>query len=304
MKAYVSGSVNRPPTIPSWFSEMLPLSFDLALEIQRFRKLIKEKINKKESKSEIKKFIMSFVYVDEEIASEILDYFSIQEKFLGIPNEKELIIENYKTEKNYFIFHSLFGIRVNDSLSRAVGFCVGRIGGRDIEIGINDNGFYISGEGINRQKIEKALDFLNEKNLEEVLKEAIEKSEIIRRRFRHCASRALMILRNYKGEKKSVGKQHMKSWFLLHAIKKKDEDFCILKETRREILEDVMDIENTKKVLNWIKENKIKISYKSKDLPSPFSLNLIMQGYSDLIRIEDKIDFVKRIYSEIKKKID
>ncbi len=304
MKAYVSGSVNKAPTIPSWFSEMLPLSFDLALEIQRFRKLIKEKINKKQSKQEIKDFIMSFLYVDEKISTEILDYLSIQEKFLGIPNEKELIIENYKGDKNYFIFHSLFGRRVNDALSRSIGFCVGRIGGRDIELGINDNCFYITGENVNQEKIERAFNFLNEKNLDEVLKEAIEKSEILKRRFRHCASRALMILRNYKGNIKSVGKQYMRSWFLLNAIRKKDDNFCVLKETRREILEDVMDIQNTKKVIRLIKNHKIKITYKSSNLPSPFSLNLVIQGYSDLIKIEDKIAFIKRVYDEIKKKID
>src|SRR3989344_3628114 len=33
MTAQVSSSVSRPPTVPSWFSEMLPLSFDLAMEI-------------------------------------------------------------------------------------------------------------------------------------------------------------------------------------------------------------------------------------------------------------------------------
>ena len=45
MVAQVQSSVNRPPTVPSWFSDMLPLSFDLALEIQRFRKLMEQRFN-------------------------------------------------------------------------------------------------------------------------------------------------------------------------------------------------------------------------------------------------------------------
>ena len=44
MVAQVRASANRPPTIPSWFSEMLPLSFESAMEIQRFRKLLNEKL--------------------------------------------------------------------------------------------------------------------------------------------------------------------------------------------------------------------------------------------------------------------
>ena len=44
MTVQVSTSVNRPPTVPSWFSEMLPLSYDLAMEINRFRRLMEEKV--------------------------------------------------------------------------------------------------------------------------------------------------------------------------------------------------------------------------------------------------------------------
>src|SRR3989344_9618384 len=56
MVAYVNASVYKSPTIPSWFSEMLPLSFDLALEIGKFRKYMEEMFVNK-SKKEILEFI-------------------------------------------------------------------------------------------------------------------------------------------------------------------------------------------------------------------------------------------------------
>ena len=49
MNAYVRASVYRSPTIPSWFSEMLPLSFELAIAIQRFRKLLAEQFSSKKN---------------------------------------------------------------------------------------------------------------------------------------------------------------------------------------------------------------------------------------------------------------
>jgi intein/homing endonuclease len=299
MNAYVRASLNRPPTIPSWFSEMLPLSFDLALEIQRFRKLVDEKLNK-ENKKEAMNFIQEWLYVDEQTSEAIYNYFYEQKKYIGIPSSEKIIIENYKGDKKYIVFHSLFGRRVNDALSRAIGFLAGRLGGRDIEIGINDNGFFLSGENL---QVEKAVKYLNSGNIEEILKEAIEKTEVLKRRFRHCAARSLMILRSYKGRTKSVGKQNMSSHFLISAVKKLSDNFPILREARREVLEDLMDIENARKVLDWIKEGKIKIEYKDTNLPSPFSLNLILQGYSDLIKIEDKIAFLKRMHDAVKMKI-
>ncbi len=300
MNIYVSSSVNRPPTIPSWFSEMLPLSFDSALEIGRFRKLIGEKM-KRENPKKIKEFIKQHTNSTDKVAEGIYNYFYEQDKFAKIPHEKRFLVEFYKGEKNYVIFHSLYGRRVNDALSRALAYLVAQAGGRDIEIGINDNGFFLAGEKL---QIEKALNFLNSKNLKDVLEEAITKTEVLKRRFRHCATRSLMILKSYKGKRKSVGKQQMKSHFLLASVKKISKSFPILKEARREVLEDLMDIENAGLVLDWIKEGKIKVEKINVQLPSPFALNLILQGYVDILKMEDKIEFLKRMHEEHLKSIE
>ncbi len=197
----------------------------------------------------------------------------------------------------------MFGRKVNDGLSRAVAYLIGQQGGRDIELGMNDNGFYLSGEKIDKERIKKVLEFLNKKNFIEVLRKAIEKTELFKRRFRHNAVRSLMILRSYKGKRKSAGRQQLKSHFLLAAVNKISKEFPILKETRREILEDVMDLDNAKKVLDMIQEGKIKIEFKKSSLPSPFAINLIMESRYDLIKMEDRIEFLKRIHEKIKEMV-
>ncbi len=297
MNVYVRAGISRQPNIPSWFSEMLPLSFDSALEILRFRGLMEEKLRKLESRKitpvEIKEFIKEYLYCSDAVAEGVHQYFYEQFHFAKISTLKKIVIEQYKGEKNYYLFHSLYGRRVNDALSRAYAFLVGKLGGRDVEVGINDHGFFLAGENL---QVDRAVKHLHEGNVEEVLKEAVEKSEILKRRFRHCAVRSLMILRNYKGRSKSVGKQHMKSGFVMGAVRKISQDFPILKEARREVLEDVMDLEHTKQVLQWVREGKIVFEKITTHLPSPFSLQLILQGYSDLIKIEDKLDFLKRMH--------
>ena len=54
-----------PPTIPSWFSQQLPLSFDLAMDIQRFRAHMDSKFQYRRSKEEIMEFIHEYLYVDD-----------------------------------------------------------------------------------------------------------------------------------------------------------------------------------------------------------------------------------------------
>ncbi|GIU68235.1 MAG: ATP-dependent helicase [Candidatus Pacearchaeota archaeon] len=294
MNLYVTPEIKRNPTIPSWFSEMLPLSFDSALEINKFRKLMRKKLELGHSKEKILNFIKSYLYVPKETAEAIYNYFLEQHSFLEIPHENLFLIEKFNDQgKKYLIFHSLYGRRVNDALSRAFGYVIGLLGGRDIEIGISDNGFYISGE---KMMINRALKEINEKNIEEILKEAIERTDVLVRRFRHCAVRALMILRSYKGKSKSVGRQQLKSHFLFSTVKKISKEFPILREARREVLEDLMDLENAKKVISWIEKGKIKVKILDTEIPSPFALNLILQGHSDLIRIEDKQAFLKRMH--------
>jgi ATP-dependent Lhr-like helicase len=303
MNAYVNASIARPPTIPSWFSEMLPLSFDLALGIQKLRKLMAELFESKEKEAEIKKFIKEYLYVQEETTIDsIYNYFYEQYKYAKIPHLNRILIEHWNDMgKNYIIFHSLFGRRVNDALSRAYAYTVGRFGGRDIEIGINDNGFFLASQ--QPMQIERALKELTSANIREILEEGVEKTEVFKRRFRHCATRALMILRNYKGRTKTIGKQQMSSHFLLAASQKASKEFPVLKETKREILEDLMDIENAKLILDLIHGGRIKIDTINKELPSPFSLNLIIQSHADLMKIEDKIDFLKRMHKAIMERI-
>lgn len=309
MNLYVSPSPNRSPTIPSWFSETLPLSFDSALEISIFRGELKKLFSKNGAggqKDKIKSFIEKWASVSDEISEEIYNYFYQQYNFSEIPDDKTITIEKYideRDDKKFVLVNSMYGRRVNDALSRALAYIIGSSQKRDVEIGISDRGFYLSSENWD---IEKAFEQLTSKNIEKLLKEAIEKTDILTRRFRHCATRGLMILRSYKGNTKSVKKQHMKSHFLIASVKKISEEFPILKEAKREVLEDLMDIENAKIVLDLIHSGKVKLSYHIVKVPSPFALNLLLQGHLDLMKIEDKQEFLQRMHkvymSEIEKK--
>ncbi|MBS3148390.1 ATP-dependent helicase [Candidatus Woesearchaeota archaeon] len=303
MVAQAGTSVNRPPTVPHWVSEMLPLSFDLAMEIGRFRRYMLERFNAGESRDAILKFVNEHLYVDEKAANAIYEYFKEQYDYCKkLPTDKLILVEYYSDGRdNKIIFHTLFGRRVNDCLSRAVAFAMSRTEHKDVELGMNDNGFYINGTKALRPV--KALTLLLPDKLSLIMNIAVEKSEVFKRRFRHCATRSLMILRNYLGRQKRVGRQQVSSMILMSALKRIDNDFTILKEARRECLEDLMDIENTKKILEGIQNKTIQVVEMDTTVPSPFALNLALMGYMDVLRIEDKYEFLRRMHEQIIAKI-
>ena len=105
------------------------------------------------------------------------------------------------------------------------------------------------------------------------------------------------------GHQKRVGRQQVSSMILLNAVKRINPDFCILKEARREVLEDLMDIENASKVIEGIEQKKILVDEIRTNLPSPFAFNLILQGFTDLMKIEDRAEFVRRMHEQVMAKI-
>jgi ATP-dependent Lhr-like helicase len=105
------------------------------------------------------------------------------------------------------------------------------------------------------------------------------------------------------GHEKRIGRQQVSSMILLSAVKRISEDFPVLKEARREVLEDLMDIENTKKILEQIESGKIKLVEVQTKIPSPFAFNIALQGYMDVLKMEDKVEFLKRMNQMVLAKI-
>ncbi len=307
MTAQVDPAYGKSPTVPSWFSEMLPLSFDLALDIQEFRLRVAQMFEEGRPPEEIKAFLRAHLYLDERGVESLYRYFAEQHRYAEIPHRHKILIEYYQEEllperwkspvKTWVIFHTLFGRRVNDALSRALAWLIARREDKDVEVGITDHGFYLAYEGSVR--VMAAFDLLRERDLRSVLKDALGHTEILKRRFRHCATRALMILKNYKGHRKSVGSQQMKALLLQSAVEALDDRFPILWEAYREVMEDAMDVIHAEQILDEIRRGEIEIAGRIVPHPSPFAFHIVMQGRSDLIKFEDRHAFLQRMYREI-----
>ncbi|MGB9805281.1 MAG: ATP-dependent helicase [Thermoproteota archaeon] len=306
MKCYVEPAPKgSSPTIPSWFSEMLPLSFELALQIQKFRENLRNMFISGKRKLEIIKWLRSSFSVSKDVANEVYEYFKEQYLFTKtIPGYMEILIEKTRDEKaNYLVFHALFGRRVNDALSRFFSILVSDELRKNIGIVISDTGFALIMPRSYNLNLQKLIEKSKSMDLESVLKDNVRRTELMKRRFRHCAARSFLVLRNYKGYKISVNKQQLSSQTILNIIEDKDPDFPVLKETYREILQDVMDLKRANLVLDWIKEGKLKVRIIETNVPSPFAHNLIVLGEEDVVLMRDKKKRLLELHEKIMKRI-
>ncbi len=298
------------PTIPAWFSEMLPLSFDLALQIQGFRKQVRKRLERGDEKEEVIEWLKKELPIDENSCNSIYEYFKEQHLYSRIPVLDEIIIEEtHDLEgRRFFVFHSLYGRRTNDALSRAIAVLLSDLIGHTVGVIVSDNGFALLVPEERTVDIKRLLKELSNRDLAELLKKSIRRTELMRRRFRHCAARSFLVLRNYKGHDISVNKQQANSQILLRVCEEVDPDFPVIKETYREILEDVLDITSSEKVLKWINEGKVKVESTRTEVPSPFAHNLIVLGEADVIMMEDRkrrlLELHEAIMSRIAKKAE
>lgn len=298
MIAYVKEATGMKPTVPSWVGEMLPRSFDLSMNIAKFRTEMCE--NLEMNSNDLMFNLESNFDIDEGCARSIISYFKEQKTvFGGIPNDKFLFIEEYidPSDNQKLIFHFPFGRRVNDALSRGYAYRISNMVGVNVFVTMSDDNFMI---GTSRKiDVSQVSCMLTSKNLEAVLRKAIKDSEIFKLRFRHTAVRSFMILKNYMGRSISVNRQHTRSSHLLNALAD-IENMPIIEETYREVLEDDMDIKNAQVVLNMIESGRMcirAIGYTG--TPSPFAHSIILSGFSDIVLMEDRSALLKQLHRKV-----
>ena len=95
-----------------------------------------EEQSRYDDENKIKGFINNYLYVDENAVNSIYGYFKEQYLYSKIPSDKKIIIEYYSglEGRKYVLFHTLFGRKVNDALSRAVAYIISKRQRRDVLI--------------------------------------------------------------------------------------------------------------------------------------------------------------------------
>ncbi|WP_369611680.1 ATP-dependent helicase [Sulfurisphaera javensis] len=299
----VRSAEGQRPTVPSWFSEMLPLAYDSALEVGKFRGFVANLIEKGVDRKEAIELVAKEYQISKYAAWSIYEYVLEQYLFTNgiIPTDKLILIEIYDDEENRrnFIFHALYGRRALDALSRAVAYIVSEELNTDVRISVTDNGFIITLPQIIDYNIENVLYKLNPDEMYNILSKVVLRTEMIKKRFRHCAERSFMLLRRYKGRETSIDRRQLNSEVLLNVVKEY-ESFPVLKETIREILEDYMDISKAIEIVKKIKEGEINVKVIGPNtIPSPFAHNIILKEHSDVVLAEQKRDLLKKLHEKV-----
>ena len=280
MNVIVTDVFGGKPTVPSWRGQAMSRSYEFASDLTRFREEVDAALEGG-----------TFQLMDPDIVS----YFSEQKKVTGfIPTAKKLLIERYIDGDNVYhlIFHFPFGRRVNETLARGYGQ---KLGCPDFTV--TDNGFMLNSSS----PLYFKKDALTSDELLAVLKASIWGTELFCQRFRHCAERSFLILKNYKGKSVSPRTQYFRARSLLKEL---PFDFPVVKETFNEVLHSTLDYRHAREVLEDMEQGVVSLIISDyTTIPSPFALSIVLADAQDIITLKDRSEFLQHMQRAVTQRV-
>jgi ATP-dependent helicase Lhr and Lhr-like helicase len=304
---YVDLTIDRP-NIPNWVSERLPLSFDLGKKVLQFKNDMLWMI-KAHSEDEVIEWLQKHYPIDKNSAHSIYEIFLQQIRYLGedsVPTDWRIVVEeglDKERQKRVYYFLTGYGIRFNEGLSRIIAYLISKEKTSNVCISLIDTGFMVCLPLHRKVDILQIIRSIKEDNCVELLEKAIENTQLLKSVFRINACRSFMILRSYRGKKKSARKQQVSADMLINFARKL-ENFAILKESYREIIEDKFEVVNTKEIIRTIQSGEIELILKIAGSPSPMAYGIATASSSDVVYAEDKLILLKEFHQRVARTIE
>jgi ATP-dependent Lhr-like helicase len=303
-KLIVRDAPGRLPTIPSWAGEMLPRSFDVSIELGKLYAFI-EGLLLEEKSDELETILKEQYYLDEHSSKALVNYCNEQLTITGfLPTNEFIPIERYVdlVGRTNIIFHSLFGRRVNYALAQAYAGSIAKEHEVNIGVSITDNTFVLVFPFGYSLTPENILSLLSSASIRPTLEKTIRDSELFTHRFRHCAVRALYILKNHLKRRRTVDDQKRSAKLLLEL----QEEYVseIVEEAFREIFEEVMDIDNAIQILEGIETGELRIkTLPISGIPSPFAHEVLLSTIDDVVTVEDRGNLLRELHKQVLERV-
>ena len=304
-KVYVDRTSERP-TVPSWYSERLPLSYDLAREVLGVQADLLDRL-RREGPPAVRARLRELP-LDEHSVRAITRMYDEQVAYAGpesVSTPSRLVVEEELDRGEYkrrFYVHSGYGRRFNDGLSRLVAAeCANRTDA-NVAVAVADRGFSLSLPLNRKVDVAAILRGLEPETVRADLRAAIQGTDLLQRYFRINAARSLMILKRYKGYEKTAAEQQVSAEMLLSFANDLDE-FAVMEETYRELLEDRLDIAGVREVVGGIADGSVSVAHHTVDSPTPLSFGLATLVDSDTVLADDESAVLQEFHARVMEEV-
>lgn len=199
-----------------------------------------------------------------------------------LPDDRTVLVEHFIDENSnhQMMVHSVFGRPVNEPLSMLVKEAASRHLDTAINCAADDDGFLLfpfDGSPLPQGLLQEIVP----DTASQIVSAMLPATPLYNMNFRYNAAHALLMgVKN--NQRQPLWIQRMRSAELLSSLVEQ-ENHPLIRETRRECLEDYWDLQGVEYLLNGIRTGEIQIRELYNDIPSPMSLALRRQTEADMM---------------------
>lgn len=186
-KVYVKPEEDPTGAIPSWVGEEIPVPYDVALEVGKIRRIFEEKMMQGADFESVVDELSERYPASKDVITHT--FLEIREQFargLPLPTDRRITLERWG---EHVIIQCCFGHLINRTLSRILGYLLSEKYGSTIGVQQDPYRIILKTEQATLQDIETMLNDLANKNLRDLVLQAIVKTGMFKRRFLHVAKK-------------------------------------------------------------------------------------------------------------------
>ena len=282
MTAYVKASKRKSKTIPAWSGGQMALSDLLTHQLR----------------NEVARASRNELDTPELKALEPL--FHRQNELSTLPRADQLLIETCQTrEGSHLYVYPFEGRFVHEGLGFLFATRFTRIEKGTITVSVNDYGFeLLAPRGYPFEKLvnDEIDGLLCNEELEEDLEQALNLSELCKRRFRSIAKISGLVTQGFPGQNKSTGQLQISGSLLFDVFIRHEPNNRLLKQAHEEVLNDQLELPRLKEALNRMRKGKV--IHASTPRPTPLAFPLLVERLGSRMSNESLLERIKRIQKE------
>ena len=281
MTVLVRKSSIKKAKVPSWNGGRMPLSANLGKKLRQQMNFVSE------TKSN---------YIDE--LKILQPLFVMQQELSHVPKENELLIEHIETKDGFHLFVYPFeGRLVHEAMAAILAYRISRICPITFSFAMNDYGFELLSDQPIPVDDTNIYQLFSIHNLLSDIQSSINSSEMARRKFRDISVIGGLVFQGMPGEKKKARHLQASASLLFNVLSEYDSSHLLLNQAYNEVMEQQMEEQRLREMLERVQQSKIIISH-PKQL-TPFCFPIKVDSMREDLSSEKLEDRVRKMQIEL-----
>ncbi len=286
MTVIVRKSSAKKSIVPSWNGGRMPLSANLG-------KMLRRKFNEATESLEFYK-----VFEPEIMALKPL--FKLQQELSHIPRENELLIEQIETKDGFHLFIYPFeGRLVHEALGAILAYRISKITPITFSFAMNDYGVELLSDQPIPVDDSNVYELFTTKNLLNDIQRSVNSVEMAKRKFRDISVIGGLVFQGFPGEHKKARHLQSSASLIFQVFSEYDKDNLLLRQAYNEVMDQQMEEERLRDMLERIQQSKIVLTFPTR--LTPFCFPLKVDSMRENLSSEKLEDRVRRMQMQLSK---